>query len=316
MERTFEITLPVCKKRPANLFIKIQITGSTGFGDSIQGEEEVDSDDYDSKRAKTRPEKENIIIRQITPSKGMDSDFYLKNDKSKEWLKWPDQFCVPDHLVTEFTNMFANISSSSANSKTKNLSPSEQIGPKSENLLKALKNWWSLKRLEEFIKIVLKVKVDYTLSTLDCLLQNYAKNHSIKWDLQKKDGSVKEFDLNTSHSEMLKIFGRTNWSTYGRYKKIIIEFRSEELEKYITPNELKEDDTKKFGNAVQWTAKYFVGTRKINEKTYFYLMTTVGQLNLFHWAMKNQVLDYCEQNRKLIDDYRPKSQTGGKKSDE
>jgi hypothetical protein len=204
--------------------------------------------------------------------------------------------------------MFENIESNSSNSKTKNLNPNENIGEKEESLLQILKTFWTLPNIVEFCKIVLRVSVKYTLSTLDSLLLNYTKTHNIKYQIDGKDGKEMLFDLNASHQEMLDTFGRIYWSVFGRYRKIIIEFRSKELEKVLVPSENEVSE-----GAVQWSAKFFVGTRKVNGKIYFYLMTTVGQLNLFAWAINRKVLDYCAENQHLIDGQKPKSSGSSRK---
>jgi len=41
--------------------------------------------------------------------------------------------------------------------------------------------------------------------------------------------------------------------------------------------------------------------RKIQEKMTIYLITSVGQLNFFTWAMENQVIEFCINNVKRIE---------------
>jgi hypothetical protein len=40
--------------------------------------------------------------------------------------------------------------------------------------------------------------------------------------------------------------------------------------------------------------------RRANGKNMIYLITSVGQLNFFHWAMENRVIDYCIEHLKEI----------------
>lgn len=43
--------------------------------------------------------------------------------------------------------------------------------------------------------------------------------------------------------------------------------------------------------------------RKIENKKMIYMITSVGQLNFFCWAMQNRVIEYCISNFKKIDNH-------------
>jgi hypothetical protein len=52
---------------------------------------------------------------------------------------------------------------------------------------------------------------------------------------------------------------------------------------------------------IVWESNYLVGSRYIGNKKMIYLVTSVGQLIFFWWALTNKVVDYCERH---IDDIR------------
>jgi hypothetical protein len=48
--------------------------------------------------------------------------------------------------------------------------------------------------------------------------------------------------------------------------------------------------------------------RKVQGKMMVYLITSVGQLNFFTWAMEHKVIDYCIQNVEHIEDHYNRTQ--------
>jgi hypothetical protein len=211
---------------------------------------------------------------------------FEKYDKITNGVCFPTDHSVPSHLLNEFKNI-NNLNSFISKSK---LNPDKYLPIRGKQFLGLLTDFWNLERLEYMCKILLK-KVSITLTHIDWLCTNYSQIYPVKYVLEQKEGSY-TFDLFEDHGKNLQLSTRKFFGVFCRHQRILLSFRSKELEKYFYP---KEDN----GN-IYWVKKMILGTRSVNGKIYYYLITSFGQLLFFRWAFIHKVIDYCDQNSKKI----------------
>lgn len=266
--------------------------------DDVVSDEDHDTDEdedvstFPQKRTyKHKPSNSSLIpIKTITKSPWKENMAYIMDPPEAEWVKFPELGFVPDHLVDEFTAMFD--SHEKPNSKIKNFHPKETNRTLTLSLMPIIRQFFTLDNIVYLCKILLKKETNITLSTLDWLCMHYAREKNVIFN--NSDGKL--FDMVPEHDIQLKRFGRPLFGAFARYDKMVIEFRSRELEKYLLPD--------CSGMDIHWTRKLIVGVRKIDGKIYFYLMTAFGQLNFFKWAMKKGIIEYCEKHCDEINQHR------------
>lgn len=155
-----------------------------------------------------------------------------------------------------------------------------KISLKQELLLKSLLNFYNNKKNLEIIVPIIKQNTVISLRLLDWLVTNYSKKNNICYsliqnsDINKYIPSNKHFNLWMDYKNQLKAYSKKQFDPFCRRERIILNI--ETLEIIIG----------------------FDQTYINNDK---YIITTVGQLNFFRWAILNKVLDYAFENRKLIE---------------
>lgn len=156
----------------------------------------------------------------------------------------------------------------------------KNISLKQELLLTSLVNFYLNKNNLDIIVPIIKQQTILSLRLLDWLVTNYSKKHNICYPLSinnNKDTympSNKNFNLWMDYKNQLKAFSKRTFDPFCRRERIVLKLDTLDVI---------------FGDYEKYTN---------DEK---YMVTTVGQLNFFRWAILNKVLDYAYKNKHHID---------------
>lgn len=104
-------------------------------------------------------------------------------------------------------------------------------------------------------------KSKISLRILDWFVTNYAKKYNIKYDIINVNKVKKRFIVYLEYKAQLKAYSKKEFDPFCRRDRISFSYHENEEE----------------------------------------IITTVGQLNFFRWAISNGILDYVEQNLESIE---------------
>ena len=116
--------------------------------------------------------------------------------------------------------------------------------------------------LEQFLKVINGESI-ISLRLLDWLITNYSKSKNVIYNLQI-GGVEKQFNVYLNYKTQLKAYSKKQFDPFQRRERISFEVQNANNEK-----------------------------QKI--------VTTIGQLNFFRWAIQNNILEYAEKNVKEIE---------------
>lgn len=118
-----------------------------------------------------------------------------------------------------------------------------------------------------------KQKTIISLREMDYTVTNYSNNNKIVYRL--KDGTL--FNMYLDYKGQLRGYSKRNFDPFCRRQRIYLDFETK------TPQFLDDKDIDKY---------------KTKEDG---LVTTIGQLAFFRWAILNEVVDFCFNNKEKID---------------
>jgi hypothetical protein len=154
-----------------------------------------------------------------------------------------------------------------------------------------------LENLEFLCEILLK-RVPITLTAIDWLCVHYSIHANVKYVIQDGD-KEKKIELGKDHKKNLDLFSRKYFGVFCRHERILISFTSRLLEKYLLPGT---ND-----GSIHWIKKMIIGTRSIENRIHYYLVTSFGQLLFFYWAFNVGVIHYCSLHlREILSHHRKK----------
>ena len=114
-------------------------------------------------------------------------------------------------------------------------------------------------------------KTVLSLRLLDWLVTNYSKKYNIVYAINT-EYETRYFNIYIDYKNQLKAYSKKYFDPFCRQKRISIN-----------------------KNDFSW--KEYTGISNDN-----YIVTTVGQMNFFRWAIENKITDYAINNIKNIDD--------------
>lgn len=243
--------------------------------------DEIDSDDSDEnnkhfKNVELKKRKEKMI-KSCTRCPIIFNGYGEEDGE----VMFPSSYSVPDVLLEEICE-----SMNLDNWPKCQLKPKKHINVRALSLKPLIVRFWNIRNLEFLCKILLK-KVPITLTDIDWLCIGYSIEYPVKYSVIR-DGKSVLIDVGKDHKQNLSMFNRKHFGAFCRHDRILIAFTSKELEQYLVP-------PKNDGN-IYWVAKMIMGTRYINGRIHYYLITSVGQLLFFRWAFLNDVVKYCQDN--------------------
>lgn len=126
----------------------------------------------------------------------------------------------------------------------------------------------------EDLAMISKQKTIISLREMDFLTTNYSKNNKVSYELS----SGKMFKLHLDYKVQLRGYSKRRFDPFCRRARIFLDFETK------TPIDLKKNEEEEY---------------KLREDG---VVTTIGQLNFFRWAINNKVVEYCFNNKEDIDE--------------
>lgn len=164
------------------------------------------------------------------------------------------------------------------NSKSGNYYLGNNVTGKQNLLMTSLTNFFNTNKIESILPI-LEGKSQISLRIIDWFVTNYAKKNNIIYYIPSELKKKKSLKKNVkSYSDISK----SNFSQFIVY----LNYKSQ----------LKAYSKKQFDPFCRRDRIHFYYTK---DKP---IVTTVGQLNFFRWALENKVIDYILSNLKIIED--------------
>jgi len=137
--------------------------------------------------------------------------------------------------------------------------------------LKNLYNFYSYREnLKIFIAIIL-AESSISIRLIDWFVTNYAKKNNIIYKLDDTDDDNNIFNVYIEYKCQLKSYKKKLFDPFCRKNKIYFYYN-------LFDNPVDETNTKKHSG----------------------IITTIGQLNFFRWAIKYDIIKYIENNSNII----------------
>lgn len=168
------------------------------------------------------------------------------------------------------------------------LQPRRELNNKQKQITEGMISFWTEERLNVLASVLLQKSV-VKLSLIEWLCTHFCKEKRIEYKLRPNDPI--EFHLYNSYQNCLNRYSGIGIAAYARHDRVMIEYVSES-----SPMPIVHKNNK----SIAWDSKYLTGARYKDGTKYNYIVTSIGQLKFFHWAMENKVFDYCLNNAKDI----------------
>ncbi len=167
--------------------------------------------------------------------------------------------------------------------KDKNIfnSSMSKLQSKQDLLLNSLIKFYNNPVNKKIIIPIIKQETAISLRLLDWLVTNYSKKYNINYELSDEKISDyilsnNNFNLWLDYKNQLKAYSKRLFDPFCRRQRIFVNNLNEY--KIIDPEFYNEYDKRSDG-----------------------ILTTVGQLNFFKWAIVNRVIDYAFENLSSIE---------------
>jgi hypothetical protein len=170
-------------------------------------------------------------------------------------------------------------------SKTLKKEKTKDIEGKQELLLVSLNDFYDNEYNKLALMDILNGKNKISLRIIDWFVTNYSKKNNIEYPLKKKMTSPKRTTLKRIHGKSSKKDDSRN-SSNVQHINVFLSYKNQ-LDGYSK----KHFDPFCRRNRIEFT---FNDNNKI--------VTTVGQLNFFRWAIQSNVLNYIIENYKNIEE--------------
>ena len=213
---------------------------------------------------------------------------------------------------------------------------SQQIFSKEELLLKTLNEFYNkseCNHIDELLPIVLSESI-ISLRGLDWFVTNYSKKNNTHYVIET-NGKKEAFDVHNKYKAQLKAFNKKFFDPFCRGNKIIFPYfntkdkqlydeKIVQIRKTINnkkiPSIKKKELLDKFNDIIDRLSNIITPDDELSEQLVSQLkcivkrkdieilnpkrkclITTVGQLNFFKWAITNDVLKYVSNEENLRD---------------
>ena len=151
----------------------------------------------------------------------------------------------------------------------------EEIISREEALLNSLLRFYNKDpQYLNILSAISKQKTIISLREMDYTVTNYSNNNKVVYKL--KDGS--SFNMYLDYKCQLRGYSKKCFDPFCRRQRIFLDFETK------TPQFLNDKDIDKY---------------KLREDG---LVTTIGQLAFFKWAILKEVVDFCFTNKQKIDE--------------
>ncbi len=168
-------------------------------------------------------------------------------------------------------------------SKTLKKDKSKDIKGKQELLLVSLNNFYDNQFNKLALMDILEGKNKISLRIIDWFVTNYSKKYNTEYPVKKRMTSPKRVTLKKIHGKTSK---KDDSRNSNNYINVFLSYKNQ-LDGYSK----KHFDPFCRRNRIEFT---------FNDGTS--IVTTVGQLNFFRWAIQSNILNYIIENYKSIEE--------------
>jgi hypothetical protein len=169
-------------------------------------------------------------------------------------------------------------------SRTLKKEKTRDIKGKQELILVSLNQFYDIEYNRLALLDILEGKNKISLRIIDWFVTNFSKKHNVEYSLKKKITSPKRITMKKIHGKMSKkeepkSSNLNHVNVYLSYKNQLNSFSKKNFDPFCRNNRIEYE--------------FKDGTK---------IVTTVGQLNFFRWAIQNNVLKYIIDNYKKIEE--------------
>ena len=169
-------------------------------------------------------------------------------------------------------------------SKTLKKEKTRDIKGKQELILVSLNQFYDIEYNRLALLDILEGKNKISLRIIDWFVTNYSKKHNVEYSLKRKITSPKRITMKKIHGKVSKkeeprSSNLSQVNVYLSYKNQLNSFSKKNFDPFCRNNRIEYE--------------FKDGTK---------IVTTVGQLNFFRWAIQNNVLKYIIDNYKKIEE--------------
>ncbi len=151
---------------------------------------------------------------------------------------------------------------------------SEEMKSREEVLLISLIRFYKKEpKYLNMISDISKQKTSISLREMDYTVTNYSYNNKVKYTLD----SGEEFNMYIDYKNQLRGFSKRCLDPFRRRQRIFLDYET------LTPVFLNDTEVNTY------------------EQRDDGLVTTIGQLNFFKWALNNNIIKFCFENKEAID---------------
>jgi len=146
-----------------------------------------------------------------------------------------------------------------------------------ETLLKkkVLEFYKNKENLSIFLSIILQ-KTRLSLRSVDWFVTNYCKKYNINYLLKRENEDITYFPFK-AYKLQLKAYSKKFCDPFCRRERVIFDYKNNKLIDYIHGNESLDIDNTD------------------------YIITTIGQLNFFKFAIQDNIINYAIENISKIE---------------
>jgi len=149
-----------------------------------------------------------------------------------------------------------------------------EIQSREEVLLKSLLRFYNQDpQYLNILSAVSKQKTIISLREMDYTVTNYSDNNKVIYKL--KNGNT--FNMYLDYKCQLRGYSKKCFDPFCRRQRIFIDYETK------TPIFLEDSEINDYKNNIDG------------------IVSTIGQLNFFRWAIMNEVVDFCFNNKEAID---------------
>jgi hypothetical protein len=149
---------------------------------------------------------------------------------------------------------------------------------------------------------VLQQKSNYpSLRILDWLVTNYSRTRNVNHCTVDAKGNRRQMSISTNYRLQLKAYSKRRFDPFCRRERIVFPLVDpREVVSAPASRVLPGDAPRTPDGDLTWPEEGWIDT-PVNESRLHNLITTVGQLNFFRWAISNDILSFATAHRKEIE---------------
>jgi len=144
----------------------------------------------------------------------------------------------------------------------------EQLSSKDELLKTKLLDFYGIKSNLDVLLPIIMQNTRLSLRSLDWFVTNYSKKHNINYLLTRNGEEITYFPFK-NYKLQLKAYSKKYCDPFCRRERVIFDYRTEQI--------------LNFHQSIKMTHKD-------------YIITTIGQLNFFRFAIQDNIINYAIEN--------------------